>query len=201
MKKILFLLLAISMLGCASYPEEPPYLVGEEGFTMKHIKKVAPYKNPNDLSVENNYAVYNLPSEIFRKEWDIIEKKYKAQLFYIINKKGSDIYVYRSITKWHTNKEKKILPIAYLFKLLKAEGVAKEDYTVLANVASKKLNIRHVLLLYKGVKHGIRLMPNTVDITSYPKVQQPYWETQGQFMMDTPKEIRDKWIEENRHNY
>ncbi|PKH49685.1 hypothetical protein CXF68_02790 [Tenacibaculum sp. Bg11-29] len=195
MKKILFLLLAISMLRCASYPEEPPYLVGEEDFTIEKVEKEAPYKNPNDSSVENDYAMYNLPSEIYRKQWDIIQEKYKAQLFYIINKKGNDIYIYRRITKWHTNKEKKILPIAYLFKLLKAEGVAKEDYTVLANVASKKLNIRHVLLLYKGVKHNIRLMPNTVDIKSYPKAQQTYWESQGKFMMDTPQEIRDKWHE------
>ncbi|PKH49688.1 hypothetical protein CXF68_02805 [Tenacibaculum sp. Bg11-29] len=205
MKKILFLLLAICILGCVSYPKEPPYLVGKEGFTMKHIKKVAPYRHSSNVPRKNGYSLYNIPSKINnlieREKWDIIEEKYKAELFYVMNKKGNDIYIYRNIIKWHANKEKKILPLAYLFKLLKAEGIAKEDYTVLANVASKKLNTRHVLLLYKGVKHDIILMPDATVITSYPKEQQPYWESQGQFMTDTSKEIIDKWIEENRHNY
>ncbi|PKH49681.1 hypothetical protein CXF68_02770 [Tenacibaculum sp. Bg11-29] len=193
MKKILFLLFTTSILSCASYPEEPPYLIGEEDFTMEKVKKEAPYRHSNDVPRKNGYSLYNLPSKIYRKEWDIIEKKYKADLFYMINKKDSDIY--RNITKWHANKEKKVLPITYLFKLLKAEGVNQKDCTVVRQNVWKEMQIRYVLLLYKGVKHQVTLGDTYMKVKSYPEIQQPYWESQGKFMMDTPLEIEDKWHE------
>ncbi|WP_198553744.1 hypothetical protein [Tenacibaculum sp. Bg11-29] len=87
------------------------------------------------------------------------------------------------------------MPIAYLFKLLKAEGVAKEDCTIIRQNVWKEMQIRYVLLLYKGVKHLVSLGDTYIRVFSYPKVQQPYWESQGQFMMDTPKEFVDKWHE------
>ncbi|WP_157821836.1 hypothetical protein [Tenacibaculum sp. Bg11-29] len=97
MKKILFLLLTTSILSCVSYPEEPPYLIGEEGFTMKHIKKVAPYRHSSNVPRKNGYSLYNIPSKVSNliesEKWDIIEEKYKADLFYFINKEGGDIYI------------------------------------------------------------------------------------------------------------
>ncbi|PKH49687.1 hypothetical protein CXF68_02800 [Tenacibaculum sp. Bg11-29] len=94
MKKTLFLLLTTSILSCTGYPEEPPYLIGEEGFTMEYVKKATPYRHSSNVPRENGYSLYNMPSKIYRKQWDIIEKKYKADLFYFINKEGGDIYIY-----------------------------------------------------------------------------------------------------------
>ncbi len=202
MKKITLLILVASILGCTSYPKEPVYLVAKDHFTVKNAKKSAPYLHSNDVPRENGYAIYNLPYEIgahrSSKNWGIITEKYKADLFYFINKKGRDLYIYRRIKKWHGNKEKKTLELDYLFDLLKAEGILKEQCTILHQNVWEKYHTRYVLLLYKGVKHNITLSKTQVWIKSYPESQQAYWESQGVFMLDTPSVIRDKWIEENK---
>ncbi|MCL5247688.1 hypothetical protein M4I21_17885 [Cellulophaga sp. 20_2_10] len=202
MKKILLIFLTLHLVACTSYPEEPPYLVGKEHFTLDTVTKIAPYTYTNTVATEDSYFTHYLPQDLeyskSSKKWDIIDEKYKALMFYGIDTKGNKVYINRNITKWHYKKVEGIMEIATFFEILKKEGVLKKECEVLINNADKKLNSRYILLRYKGVKHDITLTKKEIRIASYPEVDQPYWESQGQFMPDTPTEKVKKWLKENR---
>ncbi len=203
MKKLAYIFLILTIFGCSSYPEEPPYLVSKDHFIKQEVKKAAPYLYPKNEPRENGYATYNLPPNIkdkkTYKDWDIITEKYKADLFYFINKKGSDTYIYRHITKWH-HQNQEITKPAQFYELLKREGYT--NYKIL-DTASMEFHRPYykmylILLDYNGVKHQVKLNRSEIYVTSYPKSQQVYWESQGVFMLDTTDAIREKWIKENK---
>ncbi len=89
------------------------------------------------------------------------------------------------------------MELSNFFELLKEEGIDEKDCEIIKESTWDRVHIRDVLLLYKGVKHNIRLGRSEISIKSYLKSDEAYWESQGNFMFDTSADIREKWRKEH----
>ncbi|QCE40048.1 hypothetical protein [Psychroserpens sp. NJDZ02] len=201
MKKISILITFLSVLGCNTSYQSPPFLLTEEVYTLKNAEKEAPFPHPNTnySSEDNEYFLYNYPESVSDnpKQWTIIKDKYAyTVLYYLIFKEENKTYLFRSINK-HINQE--ITNPEQYHTFLKKQGYS--DYKVIDTTSTifsgPYLKMHTILLEYGGIRHQIRFKRKEITVESYLKSQQNYWESKGKFMLDTPKEIIDKWVKEN----
>lgn len=201
MKKLVIVLCLLA-ISCSSY-KDIPLIVGKEKFTIQNLQTEAKYEIDN---VVEGRAFTNLPENLRKsnktdKEWDLLIDKYKAEVEYGIDEVNGKIYIRRWLTKWPNSSINNIKTPRKLYKYLKDNDfkdykVIKEQTMDLGYTNDKAINV--ILLLYKGVKHEITLRPQTITVTSYLLEDKDYWESQGQFMLDTPIEVFEKYDNVNR---
>ena len=201
MKKISILITFLSVLGCNTSYQSPPFLLTEEVYTLKNAEKEAPFLHEYRYNLTNGkeYLLYNYPESVSDnpKKWTILKDKYAyTQLYYYVCKEENKTYLFRSINK-HINQE--ITNPEQYHTFLKKQGYS--DYKVIDTTSTifsgPYLKMHTILLEYGGIRHQIRFKRKEITVESYLKSQQNYWESKGKFMLDTPKEIIDKWVKEN----
>lgn len=197
--KNVILIFCFFLASCASH-QDIPILAGKDMLTINNLQNEAPFEKDN---VVEGRAFSNLPKTLWRfnrsnDEWDTVIDKYGADVEYGIDEINNKTYIIRWLKKW----PEAAYPIKKpedLFLYLKAKGFS--NYEILAqNEWQYDTPQKHygVLILYQNVKNNIIIRPDVISVTSYLLNDKEYWESQGQFMLDTPVEILEKYQYKNQ---